>query len=145
MGGFEASTHIDRSQRRQDYVRLTQHDRFVREDYERVRSIGLRVVREDLRWYLCERDWRRDEYDFSSFAPFVDAARAAGVTQITCLMHYGFPDGADPLEPDFARRFAAFATAFARWRVRHVDGPRWYGAINELSLLAFAAGDSAWF
>jgi hypothetical protein len=142
MGGFECSTHVDRSRRRQDFVALTQHDRFYREDYERARSVGLRVVREGLRWYLCERGGR---YDFSSIAPMVEAAEDLGMWQINCLLHYGFPDDVDPLHPDFARRFAAFAGAYAAWRAARVDGPRWYCAANEPSMLAFAAGEAAWF
>src|SRR6266545_4083778 len=116
MGGFESSSHIDRSHRRQDYVRLTQHDRFVREDYERARAAGLRVVRESLRWHLCQPDPRRDHYDFSSFAPMLDAAQRTGIAVIAGLLHYGLPDGASPFDPDFPQRFAAFAAAFARWR-----------------------------
>ena len=143
MGGFECSTHIDRSRRRQDYIVLTQHDRFVREDYERARSIGLRVVREGLRWHLCDHGQGR--YDFSSIAPMVDAALACGISQILCLMHYGFPDGVHPLQPDFEVRFTNFSAAFARWRRARVPAPRWYGAINELSLLSYAAGEVGWF
>ncbi len=145
MGGFESATHVDRSHRRQDYVCLTQHDRFLREDYERARAAGLRVIREALRWYLCDRDWRRDLYDFDSFAPFVDAAQRTGLTHITCLLHYGLPDGLDLFQPDFPQRFAAFAGAFARWRVARDDPPRWYVTVNELSFFALAAGENAWF
>jgi hypothetical protein len=73
MGGFECSSHVDRSHRRQDYVQLTQHDRFVREDYERVRSIGLGAVRDGPRWYVVINElstlaWAIGEAAW--FAPF---------------------------------------------------------------------------
>ncbi len=157
MGGFECSTHIDRSRRRQDFVHLTQHDRFFREDYERARSVGLRVVREGLRWHLIERgglpgahgpygsNGAGRRYDFSSIAPMVDAAEELGITVINCLHHYGLPDGADPLHPDFPKQFADYAAAFAGWRIQRVSRDRWYGAVNETSLFAFAAGEAAWF
>jgi beta-glucosidase/6-phospho-beta-glucosidase/beta-galactosidase len=148
MGGFECSTHVDRSHRRQDYVQLMQHDRCVREDYERALTVGLRAVREGPRWYLCERSWsttRGGTYDFSSFAPMLEAAQQLGLMQLTCLLHYGLPDGVDPLNPDFAPRFTEFCQAFAAWRSRQVDGPRWYAVVNELSLFAWAMGEAAWF
>jgi beta-glucosidase/6-phospho-beta-glucosidase/beta-galactosidase len=154
MGGFECSTHIDRSHRRQDFVRLTQHDRFFRQDYERALSVGLRVVREGLRWHLIESggppgphgsNGAARRYDFSSIAPMVDAAEEMGITLINCLHHYGLPDGADPLHPDFPKRFASYAAAFAEWRARRVSRPRWYGAVNETSLFSFAAGEEGWF
>lgn len=144
MGGFECSTHIDRTRQRRDYVALTQHDRHVREDYARLRACGLEVVREGLRWHLCDRDGGAS-YDFSSIAPMVDAAQEAGLTQINCLFHYGYPDDMHPLDGTFVERFSAFARAFARWRASHVSGPRWYGVVNEPSMFAFAAGEAGWF
>jgi hypothetical protein len=142
LGGFECATQIDRSGRRQDYVLLTQHEQQVREDYQRVRSVGIRCVREGLRWHLCDRGGR---HDFSSIEPMVDAAQETGVTQINCLFHYGYPDDLDPLRASFVSRFRDFAAAFADWRRQRVPGPRWYGIANEPSMFSYAGGEAGWF
>jgi beta-glucosidase/6-phospho-beta-glucosidase/beta-galactosidase len=142
MGGFESSNHVDRSRRRVDYVALTQHDRFFRQDYERARAIGIRTVREVVRWPLCDREGR---IDLSSFTPLAEAAQAAGLAQINCLFHYGYPDDLHPFDERFAPRFVAFAEAVARWRRANVELPRWYGVTNEVSLFSYAAGDAGWF
>ncbi|HEV2125052.1 MAG TPA: b-glycosidase, partial [Chloroflexota bacterium] len=142
LGGFECSTQIDRSRQRRDFVRLTQHDRFFREDYERARNVGIRAIREGVRWYLCERNGR---FDFSSIAPMVDTAVDLCMTQINCLLHYGYPIDLDPLQPAFPERFAAFCAAYAEWRKSRVPAPRWYGVVNEISLFAHIGGNVAWF
>ena len=142
MGGFEGSNHVDRSRRRVDYVALTQHDRFYRQDYARARAAGIRIVREVVRWPLCDQEGR---LDLSSYTAMAEAAQAAGLAQINCLFHYGYPDDLDPLDERFVPRFVAFAEAVARWRRAHIDEPRWYAVSNEISLFSFAAGEAAWF
>jgi hypothetical protein len=54
MGGFECSTHMLRSGRRLDLVSSTRHDVFAREDYERMRAIGMRTARDGVRWHVVE-------------------------------------------------------------------------------------------
>ena len=142
LGGYECATHIDRTRRRQDFVVLTDHERQCREDYERAYDLGIRTIREGLRWHLIDRGGR---YDFSSIEPMVDAGLDIGITHIHCLFHYGYPDDLDPLTPEFVVRFRDFAAAFAQWRSGRVPGPRWYCAANEPSMLAFASGEAGWF
>ncbi|HVG39058.1 MAG TPA: hypothetical protein VM870_07220, partial [Pyrinomonadaceae bacterium] len=77
MGGFECSTHRNRSGRRLDLVAATTHDEFVSADYARLKGLGLRTVREGLRWHLIEPAPGR--YDFSSVLPILSAAREHGV------------------------------------------------------------------
>jgi beta-glucosidase/6-phospho-beta-glucosidase/beta-galactosidase len=142
LGGFECATQVDRSRRRQDFIILTDHEYQVREDYERALSMGIRTIREGLRWHLIDKGGR---YDFSSIEPMVDAANDLGITLINCLFHYGYPDDLDPLSTDFVKRMADYAAAYAQWRVPRVPGPRWYGIVNEPSMLAYAAGSAGWF
>lgn len=142
MGGFEGSNHVDRSHRRADYIQLTQHDRFYRQDYERARAAGLRLVREVVRWHLCDRG---GVIDLSSWAPMALAAQEAGLAQLNCLFHYGYPDDLDPFDERFVPRFVAFAEAVARWRATHIAPPRWYAVANEISMYAYAAGEAGWF
>jgi beta-glucosidase/6-phospho-beta-glucosidase/beta-galactosidase len=142
LGGFEASSHVDRSGQRQDFVALTQHDRFVREDYARASAAGLVAVREGVRWHLCDHEGR---HDFASFESMLAAAQEAGVRLIPSLFHYGYPDDLHLLHEAFVPCFAAYAAAFARWWRARSDGPRWYVTVNEPSMFAFAAGDAGWF
>ncbi|HEX2185628.1 MAG TPA: beta-glucosidase, partial [Chloroflexota bacterium] len=51
LAGFECSTHVNRRGERQDLTRLTQHDRFLDDDYARVRALGIRAIREGVPWY----------------------------------------------------------------------------------------------
>ena len=44
LAGFECSTHVNQRGERQDLVRMTQHDRFLDEDYARLVDVGIRGV-----------------------------------------------------------------------------------------------------
>ena len=113
IGGFECSTHRGRDNRRHDLIAATQHDRFAMEDYQRLRDCGILVAREGLRWHLIETAPHR--FNFSSVIPFLNAANETGVEILWDLFHYGFPDDTNPVEPDFAHRFADFAGSFAEF------------------------------
>jgi hypothetical protein len=139
MGGFECSTHRLRSGRRLDVIGATLHDRFAREDYARCAAVGMRTVRDGLRWHLIERT--PGTYDFSSVLPMLEAARETGVQVIWDVLHYGWPDGLDIFSPEFVRRFAAFSAAFAEVATRETDGEPWVVPVNEISFFAWAAGD----
>ncbi len=116
LAGFECSTQRRRDGRRLDLLAATQHDRWTGQDYRRVAGLGLRTVRDGLRWHLIETAPGR--YDWSSFLPMLRAARAAGVQVIWDLCHYGCPHELDFWEPEFVDRFAHFARAAARARPR---------------------------
>jgi beta-glucosidase/6-phospho-beta-glucosidase/beta-galactosidase len=143
MGGFECSTHRLASGRRLDLIASTRHDRWALEDYRRLRTLGMQTARDGLRWTLIERT--PDRYDFASARPMVDAAREAGVEIIWDLMHFGWPDHVDPFASEFPRRFAAYADAAARMLTEAgVERPL-FVPINEMSFLAFAAGEAGFF
>lgn len=139
MGGFECSTHQLRSGRRLDVIAATEHDRFALADYERLAATGLKTARDGLRWHLIEP--RPGVFDFESITPMLRAARRAGVQVIWDLLHYGWPDGLDVFSEAFVPRFATFASAFAEVAVRETDGQVWIVPVNEISFLAWAAGD----
>src|SRR5687767_1317561 len=67
MGGFECSTFYRRNGQRLDLVASTKHDRFCRQDYERLKQQGLLTAREGIRWHLIEKN--AGQYDFSSAMP----------------------------------------------------------------------------
>jgi beta-glucosidase/6-phospho-beta-glucosidase/beta-galactosidase len=139
MGGFECSTHRLRSGRRLDVIAATSHDRFARKDYERLAAVGMRTVRDGIRWHLIET--RPGVYDFSTVVPMLAAAREAGVQVIWDVLHYGWPDDIDIFSAAFVERFAAFARAFAEVATRETDGPPWVVPVNEISFFAWAAGE----
>ena len=75
-------------------------------------SIGIRTVRDAVRWHLVERDGR---FDFSSLAPMVAAAEKHGTQVMWTLLHYGVPEDVDMFSPDFPARFARYSSEVAKF------------------------------
>ncbi|MCE7987442.1 MAG: beta-glucosidase, partial [Caldilinea sp. CFX5] len=73
QGGFECSSHRLRAGKRLDLISATGHDRHVRADYERLRSMGIATARDGVRWHRIET--RPYRYDFSSLLPMLQAAQ----------------------------------------------------------------------
>jgi hypothetical protein len=142
IGGFEAATHVNEAGRRLDLIAATEHDVQVDEDYARLRSVGIRTVRDAVRWHLIERDGR---FDFSSLAPMVVAAERHGMQVMWTLLHYGVPDDVDVFNEEFPARFARFSAEVARFVQSHSRRLPFYTPVNEISFLAWAAGEVGWF
>ena len=138
LAGFESACQINRAGRRLDMIAVTQHDRQAADDYRRLREVGICAARDGVRWPLIERGGR---FDFSSLAPMVAAARAQGIQVIWNICHYGWPDDLDVFAPAFVERFARFCGAVARFMAEQSDEVPLYTPINEISFLAWAAGD----
>lgn len=143
MAGFECSTHRRHDGRRLDLLAATGHDRWARSDYALCTGLGIRRVRDGLRWHLIEPEAGR--YDWSSWTPMLEAAEAEGVSVIWDLMHYGWPDDLDIWSGDFVRRFAAFAAAATRWHVAITGRAPHVCPSNEISFLAWAGGEAGGF
>ncbi len=143
LGGFESACHINRKGVRLDMLAATQHDRFVAEDYARLRSERITTVRDTVRWHRIEV--RPGEYDFSSVEPYVRAARQHDVEVIWDLLHYGWPDDLDIFSPAFVDRFARFSSAVARYFRQQSDAVPFFTPVNEVSFFAWAAGEVGWF
>jgi beta-glucosidase/6-phospho-beta-glucosidase/beta-galactosidase len=143
MAGFESACHINRDGVRLDMIAATQHDRFVREDYARLVRVGIRTVRDTVRWHLVERT--PGTYDFSSMDPMIAAGRAEGVQIVWDLCHYGWPNDLDIYSGAFVDRFARLCRAVAMHvRDSSAETPL-YTPINEISFFAWAAGEVGWF
>ena len=142
QGGFECSTHRRRDGRRLDLVAATHHDLNAAGDFRQLAGHGLRTVRDGLRWHLIETAPGR--YDWSSFLPQFQAARAAGTQVIWDLMHYGWPDDLDIWSPKFVQRFADFATAAARVVKSETDAVPFYCPVNEISFHSWGGGDGSY-
>ncbi|MEW6251343.1 MAG: beta-glucosidase [Planctomycetota bacterium] len=143
MGGFECSTHQWRDGRRLDLIAATAHDRFAREDYERVQQYGLRIVRDGIRWHLIERP--AGQYTFAADLPLVRAALRTGTQVIWDLCHYGWPDDLSPFAPEFGRRLAGLARAFIRLLIEEGEARPLVVPINEISFLSWIGGTEGKF
>ncbi len=139
LGGFDCSSQINSSGQRLDLLATTEHDRFARDDYLRLRSQGMLAARDGIRWHRVER--APGQYDFSSVTPMLAAARETGMQVIYDLAHYGWPDDLDLFSPAFVRRYANYVRAVARVLTDEMDGPPWLVPINEISFWAWGAGD----
>ena len=80
LAGFDSSTQLTRTGTRLDMLAATQHDRFVDEDYARLRSVGITTVRDTVRWHRVEV--APGAYDFRSVTPYVRAAHARNDTSL---------------------------------------------------------------
>lgn len=143
MGGFECATHHHRpGRRRLDLSAATGHAAHTAQDYSALSAHGLHAARDGLRWHLIEQV--PGHYDWSSFLPMLEAARATGTQVIWDLCHYGWPDFMDIWSPDFPRHFADFAHAAAQLIAAETGNTAHYVPINEISFWAWA-GASAGF
>ncbi len=143
MGGFESACHINTRGVRIDMLQATQHDLWAEQDYHMLREIGIRTVRDGLRWPCIEQT--PGQYDWSTFLPMVRAARNTGTQVIWNLLHYGWPLDVDILSGAFVDRFARFCTAAARIiRDEAPNDPPLYVPVNEISFLAWGMGTSGY-
>jgi len=143
IGGFECSTHKQRSGRRLDMIAATRHDEFAFQDYARLTSVGIRTARDGIRWHLIESS--PGQYDFDSARRMIDAAQQAGVQVIWDVLHFGWPDHVDPFDNDFPTRLAAFADRFANVLCQAGDAAPMIAPVNEISFLSFAGGQAGFF
>jgi hypothetical protein len=142
LAGFECSTPINRHGQRIDQIVATHHDRFLEQDYARLRRHGIRAAREGVRWHLIDQAGR---CDLRSLRPFVDAALRWDITPIWDLFHYGYPDDLDPFGPELVNRFADYCYNVAHYLDRRMEGPLFFTPVNEISYFAWAGGDQGLF
>ena len=136
MAGFECSSHRRPDGVRLDLIRGTAHDILALDDYRRCASLGLRTIRDGLRWHLIEE--RPGVYDWSSWLPMLEAAAEAEVEVIWDIFHYGSPDHLDQGSPAFIDAYARFAAEAVRIH-RSVTGKApLVVPVNEISFFTWA-------
>lgn len=138
MAGFESACHINRAGARLDIVCSTQHDQHVAADYAPLPGMGIRTVREGMRWHLIDRGRR---LDFSSIRPMLEASERSGIQILWNLCHYGWPEDLQLLGAGFVERFARYCAAAARVVSDHSDEIPCYSPINEISFFSWASGE----
>jgi beta-glucosidase/6-phospho-beta-glucosidase/beta-galactosidase len=139
QAGFECSSHRRRDGVRLDLIRATSHDRHVASDYRQCADLGLRTLRDGLRWHLIEKPDGR--YDWSSWLPALEAAEELDLEIIWDLFHYGSPDHVDQGSEDFPRRFEAFALAAVDVHQSVSGRPPFVCPLNEINFLSWAVDD----
>jgi beta-glucosidase/6-phospho-beta-glucosidase/beta-galactosidase len=139
QAGFECSSHRRRDGVRLDLIRATGHDRHVLNDYRQCRALGLRTLRDGLRWHLIEKS--PGKYDCSSWLPMLEAAEEFGLQIIWDLFHYGSPDHIDQASDDFPKRFADFAVAALELRETVTRRAPTVCPLNEINFLSWAIDD----
>lgn len=142
QAGFECSSHRRKDGVRLDLIRATSHDRHVRSDYGQLAELGLRTLRDGLRWHLIEKS--PGNYDWSSWLPMVEAAEELGLQVIWDLFHYGSPDHVDQASPDFPKRFAEFAVAALEARETVTKRAPSICPLNEINFICWAS-ESGYF
>jgi hypothetical protein len=143
LAGFEGSTGFNRHGHWFDQVVATGHDRTLDADYRNIARLGMHAARETVRWPLVDRG--RGRFDFTTVAPFVEAARRHGIEIIWDLFHYGYPRHLDPWREDFADRFADYCYAIGRYIGSRTDGRCFFTPVNEPSFMAYAGGEKGLF
>ncbi|MBX9749145.1 MAG: hypothetical protein K5Q68_05965 [Roseococcus sp.] len=126
-----------------DPLERSGHPRWAALDFLLLRSLGIRTVREALRWHLIERD--AGVFDWSSARQQIAGALAADTEVIWDICHWGVPDGLDIMSPEWPLRLARFAGEAARMLRR--EGVR-IGAwvpVNEMAFWAWAGGETGGF
>ena len=116
LGGFEGAAGHNIHRQWFDGVSLTHHDRFLHEDYALLKSHNIFAVRECVRWPLVDK---RTHFDFGSLDALIKAGRAAGITTIYDLFHFGYPMTIDPLSDEFLKRFVLRRAADGRRVLLH--------------------------
>jgi len=139
QAGFECSSHRRRDGVRLDLIRATSHDRHVVSDYRQCAELGLRSLRDGLRWHLIEKS--PGKYDWSSWMPALEAAEREGLQIIWDLFHYGSPDCIDQGAPDFPDRFTDFAVAALEVHEKASGRPPAVCPLNEINFLAWAVNE----
>ena len=143
IGGFECATHRRKDGLQIDVLEASGHGERAAEDYLLLQSVGIRTVRDGLRWHLIEAT--PGVYDWSSFLPMLDAALATRTQVLWDLCHWGVPSWLDVFSDEFVTRFEAFAAAAAAVvfeRSGGFDGPApYYCPVNEISFWAWVGGD----
>jgi hypothetical protein len=138
MGGFECATQINPFRQRLDMIAGVQHDVQAEHDYALLKTQGMRVARDGVRWHLIDRAGG-SAYDWSSFEPMFSAAARQGIQVIWDICHYGWPDDLDIFSTAFVDRFARFSRALAQFVKDRSSEVPFYSPMNEISFLAWGA------
>ena len=140
MAGFECSDQLNASGNRVDLLETTGHLDLIREDYARLCSLGIRTVREGIRWSVVE--YKPYRYNFRMVLDMMRAADECGVQQIWDICHFGYPADLSPFHPQFTTRFVSLCEAFTIFYLENNPGERLLVTpVNEVSFISWLGGE----
>ncbi len=140
MGGFECADHQNAFGERVDLYQMSGHDRFLEEDYDLLDDLGIKTVREGIRWSAVET--KPYEYDWSEVDRIIKVSYSKNVQVMWDICHFGFPDDLTPLHPMFARRFSHLCREFViKYRSIVPYDTLIVTPINEVSFISWLGGD----
>ncbi len=142
LAGFEGSTGYNIHRQWFDQIDATQHDRFVDQDYTRLKEVAIRAAREAVRWPLVDNGGK---FEFSTLQPFLEASRRHHIDIIYDLFHFGYPAYINLFSEDFPKRFAEYCYATANHISKNTTGVCYFTPVNEPSYFSWAAGEVGLF
>lgn len=142
IAGFDCTAGYNACNIRINHTAATQHDIFLAEDYRRLQEVGIHAAREGICWSDVDC---RGHYDFSSVRSILNASKRYDIEIIYDLCHFGYPEDLNVFSREFARRFADYCYAVARYIAANTDGMCYFTPINEPSYFSWAAGHAGMF
>lgn len=140
MGGYECADHQNAFGERVDLYTSSGHGIYLEEDYGHLHSLGIKTVREGIRWSAVETEPYR--YDWSEVERLIEISQTQKIQVVWDICHFGYPDDLTPLHPMFARRFSHLCREFViRYRSLVPEGYLIVTPINEVSFISWLGGE----
>ena len=140
MGGFECADQQNAFGNRVDLYKTSGHDQYLEADYDQLNELGIKTVREGIRWSAVET--KPYQYDWREVDRMISVSQAKGIQVVWDICHFGFPDDLTPLHPMFSRRFSHLCREFViRYRSLIPEGTLVITPINEVSFISWLGGD----
>jgi beta-glucosidase/6-phospho-beta-glucosidase/beta-galactosidase len=140
MGGFECADQQNAFGKRVDLYKISGHDRYLEEDYDQLNKIGIKTIREGIRWSVVET--KPYEYDWAEVERIIKVSQEKNIQVVWDICHFGFPDDLTPLHPMFSRRFSHICREFViKYRSLVPEGDLIITPINEVSFISWLGGD----
>ncbi|WP_262147568.1 hypothetical protein [Chryseobacterium foetidum] len=141
MGGFECADHQNTFGERVDLYATSGHELYLEEDYDCLHALGMKTVREGIRWSAVET--KPYQYDWSEVERLIQVSQNKNIQIIWDICHFGYPDDLTPLHPMFARRFSSLCREFViKYRSLVPEGALIITPINEVSFISWLGGDA---
>ncbi|WP_312649487.1 hypothetical protein [Proteiniclasticum sp.] len=142
MGGFECSDQLNVHGDRVDLLFETRHLVMLEEDYRNIGKMGIKTVREGIRWSKVEV--APYVYNWEDVVRIMNTAHKTGIQIIWDLCHFGYPEDLSPLHPKFTTRFVSMCKAFTELHQVICPGERLMVVpINEVSFFSWLGGDAS--
>jgi beta-glucosidase/6-phospho-beta-glucosidase/beta-galactosidase len=130
----------DGTTKRVDSMAKADHHRRWREDFEKVKELGIEFLRYGPPYHQTHRGPGIHDWEFADLT--FPALREMGITPIADLCHFGVPDWlGDFQNPDFPPHFAEYARAFAE----RYPWVRLFTPVNEIFVAALFSARYGWW